>query len=77
MNLLLPVTVPDWSNTVPKLSAYQSTVFPAVAVANKLVVSGPHLVAPAKVAIVAGPAVTVAVTAVLPVEEQVPLFDST
>jgi hypothetical protein len=48
-----------------------------VAVANKLVVSGPHFVAFAKVAIVAGPAVIVAVTAVLPAEEQVPLFDST
>jgi len=76
MNLLLLVTVPDCNKLVPRLSAYQSTVFPVVAVANILTVSGPHLVPLVEVVMTAGSALMVAVIAVLVVDKQVPLLDS-
>ncbi len=76
MNLFTPVTVPDCNKFVAKESAYQLMVIPVNAVAEIVEVSVPHFEAFTNVATVAGSAFTVAVTAVLVDETQVPLFAS-
>jgi len=74
--LFIPVTVPDCNKLVAKESEYQSMVMLVNAVAEIVEVSVPHFVAFTRVATTAGKAFTVAVTAVLVEETQVPLFAS-
>jgi hypothetical protein len=75
VNVLTPVTVPDCTGEAV-VSAYQSIVNPANAVALIVAVSGVHLVAPVTVATCAGNAFTVATTAVRVAAGQFALFDS-
>ena len=76
INLFTPVTVPDCNKFVAKESEYQSMVIPVNAVAEIVDVSVPHFVAFTTVATAAGKVFTVAVTAVLVEETQVPLLAS-
>ena len=76
INLFTPVTVPDCNKLVAKESEYQLMVIPINAVAEMVEVSVPHFDAFTTVATVAGKAFTVAVTAVLVDETQIPLFAS-
>ena len=76
INLFKPVTVPACNKFIADESEYQLMVIPVNAVAEIVEVSVPHFVALAIVATVAGKAFTVAVTAVLVDETQIPLFAS-